>query len=180
MIVTPVLDHGIDFSASDLVRLRQLKKRVYHAKYNRDQREKRWLSQIIPQDRPWTRMDLAWVAGVFEGEGCFSSGVCNRSRSFVARIAMTDADVVERVHAILSLGILRWKPAAKAHHKAQRTWAVSGFEDVQAVMAALWPWLGTRRRARVREILSLARAYFATPASNGLPRNRFRRAKRAA
>lgn len=154
------------------------KKRAYYAKYNRDAREKRWLSEITPMDRLWTQREFAWAAGLFEGEGCFSTGVYKNTRSFKAQLAMTDRDVVERFHKILGLGLLRFKPPYQPHHKIQYTWTVSGFEDTQAVMAALWPWLGVRRRARIREILALARDYFASPASNGMPRNRFRRARR--
>lgn len=149
--------------------------RQYHATYNRLHREKRYRTETVFRNRDWTKLSLAWVAGVFEGEGCFTTSKYRNSRTFVARISMTDEDVVRKIHAVTQMGNILIKRPEQAHHKVQFSWTVSGFEGFQAVVAALWPWLGNRRKSRAKEILILAQDYFATPQSNGRPRTRFRR-----
>lgn len=97
------------------------------------------------------REDLAWVAGVFEGEGCFSFH--EKSRAISACISMTDLDVIETVKSIIGLGTIVSVKPGKVGWKPQWKWAVNSFEDVQAVAAMLWPWLKSRRRVKIKSVL---------------------------
>ena len=117
--------------------------------------------------------DLAWAAGLFEGEGCFSTSLVTRpprpekgeknsrrQRSTQARLAMTDEDTVRRFSEVIgfgSIGNAGRSPSCPSHWKPQWTWQCNSHEKVQALVAMLWFGLGARRRARAAEILRLAR-----------------------
>lgn len=105
-----------------------------------------------------SRENLAWAAGLFEGEGTISTrriGKREHDRAIVASLRMTDEDVVKRFHSIVKVGNVngpsipknpKWKPLW--------TWQTGSFEGSQAIAALLWAWLCTRRRATVKKILT--------------------------
>lgn len=94
------------------------------------------------------REQLAWAAGLFEGEGTFS-----RSQKVpIAQLSSTDADVVEHFAEVMGFGSL-YHFTRRDPWKNGMTWATTTFEQMQATVAALWPWLGERRRARATELL---------------------------
>ena len=105
----------------------------------------------------------AWAAGLFEGEGCWN--VYQRPKrgkefgvksSIQARLGMTDLDVVEHFGEVMGVGNI-YGPTTKGRNKPMYTWAAYGFEDIQYVVAAFWPYLGQRRRARAVEVLEAGR-----------------------
>lgn len=122
----------------------------------------------------YSREDLAWAAGLFEGEGYFAN-THTRGVHLVLRagINMTDEDVITRFHAIIG-GAGKVYPYVSPHcphHKKQYRLLLEGFERFQYVAALFWPWLGVRRRARVKELLLMARDYYAAPPQGvGRPR----------
>src|SRR3990167_10511069 len=111
------------------------------------------------------KVDLAWAAGLFEGERCFTLS----GKSPQAVLAMSDHDVVRRFSAVVGVGALRNRPKFSVtvpaggltrtpfESKPLLVWSACGFQNVQAVAAMLWTWLGNRRRARATEILAIAR-----------------------
>src|SRR5689334_25276809 len=98
----------------------------------------------------WTRENLAWAAGLFEGEG----SITITKSGAVLVVNMTDKDVLERFSAILGMGKLYGpiKPRI-AHHKEQWLWKVGAAHETQAVLAAFWCFLGSRRKARAEEAI---------------------------
>jgi len=95
--------------------------------------------------------NLAWAAGLFEGEGSWSL----RHQAYPsARLAMTDEDVVRRFAATLELLGGRVHGPYRGTNKPYWVWQLSGFERVQALYAMLWPWLGNRRRSRGAEVVA--------------------------
>lgn len=104
--------------------------------------------------------ELAWAAGLFEGEGCVSSYTRKDSdpeKRVGARcsVAMKDADIIVRFGFIIGRG--RIYPMRRPDGRADLvSWQSVGFEDTQATIAALWKWLGPRRRTRAREVLARA------------------------
>lgn len=120
------------------------------------------------------REELAWAAGLFEGEGCFSVSTNKGDRkpkySPSATVVSTDEDVLQRFALVIGFGTISSRPLLPKH-KPIFAWHVQNFEHFQALVALLWPWLHNRRRTRAKEILLGARRYFAQPAQRlGRPR----------
>ena len=104
----------------------------------------------------WTKPDIAWAAGLFEGEGCISI-----SSGYIRLLLnMTDEDVVNKFASVVGCGKVRRRfppSVAFTGRKPQFLWDVSTFEKAQAILAAFWPWLGERRRAKAIEALQRGR-----------------------
>jgi hypothetical protein len=101
--------------------------------------------------------ELAWAAGLFEGEGCIALNKANDRRGAYARLSlnMNDEDSVRRFHDAVGVGYVsgpHLRPDPK--HKPYWNWYISAFEPVQHVIASLWYGLGERRKARAREVLA--------------------------
>ena len=97
---------------------------------------------------------VAWAAGIFEGEGCVFR---RKGRSTVqASVTMTDRDRIELLHKILGVGtVIEVKPQ-KAHWKPAWKWSTASHDGVRHVGEMLYPWLGPRRRAAFEEAASVA------------------------
>lgn len=93
--------------------------------------------------------DIAWLAGLLEGEGCFRF---DPKAHLVIQLAMTDRDVVDRAAALLGGSVCEKKPR-EAHHKMQYMVRVFGARAAGWMMT-LWPFLGQRRRQKVGVCLS--------------------------
>jgi len=97
-------------------------------------------------------LNIAWFAGLIEGEGCFTR--CRRSIQMT--VVSTDKDVIEQAALMTGKnfhvthrkgpGGERWKPIYRTHccGATAASW-----------MMTLYPFLKSRRRARVRELLVL-------------------------
>lgn len=98
---------------------------------------------------------IAWAAGIFEGEGCFSLTVntAKRQRAAVARIVMTDHDIIVRFRDAVQMGRVRGPIQVKTN-KPYWAWSVSSFEETQQLICLLWEHLGARRRAKAKELLT--------------------------
>lgn len=97
-----------------------------------------------------TTADLHWLAGLLEGEACFSlsGGKANSAR---IALSMTDGDIVRRAAAILGTGVkgpVQPKQPTKGGlpRKPVYSAAVYGHRAAGWLMT-LWPLLGERRRA---------------------------------
>jgi hypothetical protein len=99
----------------------------------------------------WSRENLAWAAGLFEGEGCIHRG---QKQAITLAVAMTDFDVVEKFHFIVGVGNVNGPYLANNPRHLQRwRWSTGNFQHAQALLAALWPWLGHRRKAKAEKII---------------------------
>jgi hypothetical protein len=94
--------------------------------------------------------DIAWLAGLFEGEGCISF---TSKRTVQIRIVSTDKDVVESVDRLVPSpnGIRSYAP--KPNRKQQWVWVISKREVNQDFLNQILPYLHSRRRARALEAL---------------------------
>jgi len=91
--------------------------------------------------------EIAWAAGLFEGEGCIT-----RTRGYPAvSLGMTDLDVVNRFAAVVGVG--RRHVSTTQRTKPMYFWTCGRFEDVQYIVGLFWRFLGERRRNRAREVL---------------------------
>jgi hypothetical protein len=94
-------------------------------------------------------LDLAWLAGLFEGEG----NVSINGKSLTVRIKMTDEDVVMRAAAVMGAKVYS---APTQKRKARKpTWIAQAKGSIAAgVIMTLYPWLGVRRREQARSALA--------------------------
>lgn len=104
--------------------------------------------------------DIAWVAGLLEGEGCFmwnpfvhrQHGKEYKYNRATIQLFMTDSDVVDRAASILGVKAF---PAAwdkRSNRKPGKRFQVYGKRAI-GWMQTLYPLLGARRQSRIREIL---------------------------
>lgn len=103
-----------------------------------------------------SREDLAWAAGLFEGEGTICLRPQKTTHSLSVAVRMTDRDVVQRFADIMGFGQFRPGVILKSG-KQMWTWESGKHECVQALVAMLWIWLGARRRQKAREVLMFAK-----------------------
>lgn len=89
--------------------------------------------------------DIAWAAGLFEGEGCITK---NKGIP-VLKLTMTDEDVVRRFGEVMGTGSVTgpYENSKKLceNPKPLWWWAAYGMNALIAY-SKLHPWLGTRRR----------------------------------
>jgi hypothetical protein len=102
----------------------------------------------------FVREDLAWAAGLFEGEGSFIVKKAGRGRTLSARILMTDLDVLQKFQSVVQMGKIDGPYNREGSPKPQWVWRVEKFELCQAVAAMLWTWLHARRRQAIRLALA--------------------------
>lgn len=116
--------------------------------------------------------DVAWAAGLFEGEGCFSLArpKGRGSRRISARLVTTDQDVMLRFHAVVGVGKVYGPKFRNTKDKPYWEFTTTTFEHAQYLIAMFWAWLGIRRRERAAELLTTyigdlrdARKPFRTP-----------------
>ena len=106
--------------------------------------------------------ELAWAAGLFEGEG--HASVIHRktdaphnlagSRHIVVKLNMTDEDSLRRFHAAVGFGRVNGPYEPPSPRKPYWAYAVEGFEKTQAIAALLWFGLGERRKQQFRDALT--------------------------
>jgi len=92
-------------------------------------------------------IDLAWLAGLFEGEGSVSIN----GKSMTVRICMTDQDIVYRAAEIMRAKVYRRRdrPGYRPQWIAQTKGAPAA-----GIIMTLYPWLGIRRREQARTALA--------------------------
>lgn len=109
-----------------------------------------------------TEAELAWLAGLLEGEGSFLLAYSrfNGKRYTYARISvqMADRDVIERVASLTKTKCKIFTDKVRATEKIRaskplhRAW-VNGAAAVE-LMVQLRPWMGQRRQIRIDEVLA--------------------------
>lgn len=102
-----------------------------------------------------TKSEIAWAAGLFEGEGCISMMHKGPYYYATAHLCSTDKDVVQRFFKIMSVGRVVPDHQRERHHKRQWRWLVTSRDDFNYAMNLLEPWLGKRRTERLKEVRRL-------------------------
>jgi hypothetical protein len=99
-----------------------------------------------------TELEIAWLAGLLEGEGSFMSPAPSEPRQPRISIVMTDEDVIQRVAGLVGVKYInirqeniKWKPSYRVQLKGARA--------VQ-LMQAVRPHMGARRGAKIDAILA--------------------------
>lgn len=94
--------------------------------------------------RRLSTVEIAWLAGLFEGEGCISV----KPNAVRLVVGMTDEDVVRRCRDVTGAGTLRWRTPSQPGWKPQLIWSVGHRRDVSRLLLAMAPLLGERRRSK--------------------------------
>lgn len=92
--------------------------------------------------------DLAWLAGLLEGEGSFLKAPPSSPNCPRISLEMTDKDVVERAASLMDGKVVKrtnlksalWKPTYRVIIKGSRA---------VALMRVLYPEMGVRRRSQI-------------------------------
>ncbi len=93
---------------------------------------------------------ISWLAGLLEGDGCFTTnGKGNQPR---ISIAMLDKDIVEEAAFLLKSNVTTYKTSKG---KIMYRTSVAKKSVVEPLLNELYPYLGNRRKERVRELLAL-------------------------
>ena len=100
---------------------------------------------------PLTVAEIAYIAGLFDGEGCVTCKQVKRNRKDRGKIYnqwyircemnMTDKAIIEWVHETLGFGWSREKNYSKRpkHYKRQWRWSC-GYSDALKFAKLLWPY----------------------------------------
>ena len=101
---------------------------------------------------PTNPSDLAWLAGILEGEGCFGHWPDNKGVRYpTISLLMTDRDIVERTAEYLGSRFYSAKPRHPSTKTLYRL-VVNGAKAAK-FMLALLPYVGERRSAKINGIL---------------------------
>jgi len=92
--------------------------------------------------------DVAWAAGILEGEGCFSV----KRGGIVIACAMTDLDTIQRLQEIM--GGYIGKTVVRENRKDCYPWFLSFREDVIRWCVLLLPYMSMRRTEKIRELFT--------------------------
>ena len=101
--------------------------------------------------------DIAWAAGLFEGEGCITDTDTRNPNNPLLQMTMTDEDVMKRFIKIVGYGNLtevnRLAPSQKEYWKPQFKWAVRKKKEVKRMLLMFLPYLGERRACKALDAL---------------------------
>jgi hypothetical protein len=117
------------------------------AKKNRQCRECHAVD--YPEPNRVSAPEVAWMAGILEGEGCWTTR--NSRTTWLVAVRMTDKDIIERLQRITGVGRVTMEESARGH-KTSWAWRVSARPHREWLTATVWPWLGVRRRERILEL----------------------------
>lgn len=99
-----------------------------------------------------TDLELAWLAGLLEGEGCFSY---RKDRNIpTVEVKMCDLNVINRVAMLIGRKVTPIPPARDGYQPQYRA-RIQG-EPARELMRELLPHMGQRRTARIKELLDTA------------------------
>lgn len=93
---------------------------------------------------------IAWLAGLLEGEGCFS----RRGNCITIQLYVSDRDVIEKAQAIIGAPSIGSRRPKNEKHKTCYYWTVSG-PEAAAWMMTLYSLMGSRRQERIKELLTV-------------------------
>lgn len=106
-----------------------------------------------------TDVQIAWVSGIFEGEGTFGIGTVKTKNGSIynqvyTAVHMTDEDVIKKLYDFTGIGNMR-SLTERPNTKQAYMWKVSVRKDVEDLIFAMLPHLGQRRTARALEGLAV-------------------------
>lgn len=114
---------------------------------------------MLVDESDWTPENIAWLAGLLEGEGCFSLRYYKKYTYVSTRIVMTDFDVIDKIAEVVKEGTIMGPHSRKnSSNKPWKTWTLNEREPQMKLFEKILPWLGNRRREKVQQCLDILRA----------------------
>lgn len=105
--------------------------------------------------------EVAWLAGIIEGEGSLHvEGYNDPARTVVkGRIVvnMTDKDVIESLHFITGVGTVR-EVKVQENRKRLWLWSVAARRDVIYIVNLIYPFLHARRKEQADKVLEASKS----------------------
>lgn len=95
--------------------------------------------------------DLFWLAGLLEGEGCFTLSKCGRRKWPRISIQMIDEDVIQKTSKLFNRSYWKTSPPSKAGNKPLYKTHITGRPALH-LMGCLFPLLSVRRQNKIKEI----------------------------
>jgi len=114
-----------------------------------------------------TDIQIAWAAGILEGEGCFSifkrASSTTNHKQLCIQCTMTDRDVITKLADIFGVGrISEVQPTGTKRdgtpYKLAYKWAVDNHAGQRLILESIMPHLGERRKAKAEELLEYINA----------------------
>lgn len=100
-------------------------------------------------------LDIAWAAGILEGEGSFIINTQKGRKTPSVRIKceMTDHDIILRLRDVFAVGNIH---TPKIRPGCKQSWALQIYKqsDIETVIHKVMPYLGIRRSAKAKELLA--------------------------
>ena len=101
--------------------------------------------------------ELYWLAGLIEGEGCFSISTIKGTPRLVFIMNSTEKKVLEHAQKIVNIGVIHGPYIRKngLSKKPQWVWRTSKDSDVVGLMMTLYPLLWDNRQERIEDLLEI-------------------------
>jgi hypothetical protein len=96
-----------------------------------------------------TSIEIAWVAGLLEGEGNFSLQSTGSPR---IKVGMTDLDTIEKFRRITKTTDKKITVTSKDGHKTKYDTAIFGNLAIQWMMT-VYSWMGIRRKEKIKDVI---------------------------
>lgn len=120
-----------------------------------------------------TEIEIAWLAGLLEGEGSFGNYSKKTMVDLRLQLAMGDRDVIEKAAAVVGGAPVytydrKGQKGFRDHHKPQHKFTLRGYKAAR-IMEAVLPFMGARRSAKITELLAQWNARRSRTRERGLP-----------
>lgn len=114
-----------------------------------------------------TDIDIGWLAGLLEGEGCFSIFTRKTAKWDYKTVAihceMTDEDTVRKAHMIAGVGNVIERSNMSGRKDARQRkktwiWSVQNHQGVLYVCETIYPHMGIRRQQKIKELIEYVKS----------------------
>lgn len=93
---------------------------------------------------------IAWLAGLIEGEGCINF---NGKNGVTLTIAMTDQDIINKVQSITGVGKIYLGKKNQDNRKVVYSWQLRIKQELELLFPLLIPHMGERRTHKINEAI---------------------------
>jgi len=101
-----------------------------------------------PSPNNMNPIQTAWLAGILEGEGCFTVDSRNRVR---INCNMTDFDVIRKIKEITGCGTIHEDEFEDK--KNRLVWRVSNVKQAHSICKQILPFMHQRRSKRIKKMI---------------------------